>query len=185
MIDCHEMKGAHRVILLIPSAREFDRGLRRGIVDYAHAHGPWIFYDEAPAYLQRLTPRQSLSNMRSWAADGMIVLQSRLAEVQSLRIPRMVAIGTRQLDESVCQIVCANEEIGRMGATTLIGLGLRHFAYCGLEGLEFSDRRGTGFNEVLAAAGHSALVYSSSARNLGQAYFEEKNMFGEKNLFGH
>ena len=170
-------KKSHRVILLIPSAREFDRGLRRGIVDYAHTHGPWIFYEEAPAYLQRLTPRQSLRNLRGWAADGMLVLQSRFAEVRSLRMPKVVAIGTRKLDSSVCQIVCANEEIGRIGATTLLGLGLRHFAYCGLEGLEFSDNRCTGFKRAVEQAGRSAFVYFSSMRNAGQSwYLEQKQL---------
>ena len=37
------MKPPKGVILLIPSAREFDRGLRRGIFEYAHAHGALEF----------------------------------------------------------------------------------------------------------------------------------------------
>src|SRR5262245_40326013 len=121
-----------RVILLIPSAREFDRGMRRGVLAYAHAHGPWIFYEEAPPYLQSLTGRQRLRNMREWNADGIIVLQSRLSDIRSLRLPTVVAIGTRRLGPEYCQVVGANEEIGRMGAQTLLSLGLRQFAYCGL-----------------------------------------------------
>ena len=62
------MKQPPGVILLIPSAREFDRGLRRGIVEYAQVHGPWTFHEEAPPYLQSLTRRQHLQNMRKWNA---------------------------------------------------------------------------------------------------------------------
>ena len=161
------------VILLIPSAREFDRGLRRGIIEYAQAHGPWTFHEEAPAYLHSLTPRQRLRNMRGWNAKGMIVLQSRFAEFKSLRMPTIVAIGTRRLGESHCQIVCANREIGQMGARALLGLGLRHFAYCGLEGLEFSDNRSVGFKQTIQEAGYSVDVYSALTRNLGESWYAE------------
>ena len=62
--------------------------------------GPWSFYEEAPPYLQRLSPAQRLRNMRDWSAHGMIVTQSRYAEVKSLGIPTVVAIGTRTLGSS-------------------------------------------------------------------------------------
>src|ERR1019366_7250288 len=94
------------VILLIPSAREFDRGLRRGIVEYAQRHGPWIFHEEPPPYLRTLTARQLLCNMRKWNAQGMIVLQSRYPEVRSLRIPTVVSLETRRLDRSCFQLLC-------------------------------------------------------------------------------
>ena len=162
------------VILLIPSAREFDRGLRRGIFEYARAHGPWIFYEEAPPYLRNLAPGQRVRNMLKWNAQGMIVLQNRFAEVKSLKIPIVVAIGTRKLGKSQPQIICANEEIGRLGATTLIGLGLKHFAYCGLEGLEFSDNRSLGFTRALREKGYSAALYASHSRSLSQSWYVEE-----------
>lgn len=162
------------VILLIPAAREFDRGLRRGIIEYAHTHGPWTFYEEAPPYLQALTTRQRLRSMRQWNADGIIALQSRLPEVQSLRLPTVVVIGTRRLGAAHCQVVCENQEIGRMGATTLLGLGLRQFAYCGLEGLEFSEVRGASFVEAVRQADCTAQVYSSPVRHLGKSWYTEQ-----------
>ena len=167
------MKQPQGVILLIPSSREFDRGLRRGIVEYAHAHGPWIFHEEAPPYLKSLPPPQRLRNMGRWNAHGMIALQSRLAEVKSLRVPQVVAIETRRLDPSICQVICADVDIGRMGARTLTALGLRHFAYFGLQGLQFSDDRETGFQRAVQDAGYHAEVYSSSKQNLGQSWYVE------------
>lgn len=163
------------VILLIPSAREFDRGLRRGIVEYANAHGPWVFYDDAPAYLQNLTMRQRLRNMREWDARGMIVLESRLQEVRRLCLPAVVAVETRRLSHRTAQILCANEEIGRLGAATLLALGLRRFAYCGLRGLEFSDNRGLGFSRALRAAGFTVDVYSPPSSNLGLSWYAERS----------
>lgn len=170
------LKKAKSVILLIPSAREFDRGVRRGIFEYAHAHGPWNFYEEAPEYLQRLPPSHRLRHMRNWNADGMIVVQSRYAEVKSLGIPTVVAIGTRTLNKTFSQMVCADQDIGRAGARILLGLGLRNFAYCGLEGLEFSDNRGLGFKRAIEQAGCTAAVYSSSTQHLGQSWYIEQKL---------
>lgn len=169
-----DVKQRNGVILLIPAAREFDRGVRRGIVEYAHAHGPWVFHEEAPAYLQSLPPRQHLRNMSRWKAHGVIALQSRLAEVKSLRLPQVVVVETRRLDPSFCQVVCADLDIGEMGARTLAGLGLRNFAYCGLQGLQFSDDRETGFRNAIQEAGYPTEVYHSSKRNLGQSWYAER-----------
>jgi len=172
------MRKPKAVILLIPSAREFDRGLRRGIIEYAHRHGPWIFHEEAPPYLQRLSPKQRMQNMRAWNADGMIVIQSRFVEVRSLDVPTVVAVGSRALKPSFSQVVCADEEIGREGARVLLSLGLRNFAYCGLNGLEFSDNRGKGFQEAILAAGFHAEFYSPSAQHLGQSWYREQKLLG-------
>ena len=167
------MKQRHGVILLIPAAREFDRGLRRGIVEYAHAHGPWVFHEEAPPYLQSLPPRQRLRNMSRWHAHGVITLQGRLAEVKSLRVPQVVAIETRRLDPSICQVVSADVDIGHLGAQTFTGLGLRPFAYCGLPGLQFSDDREMGFRQEVEKAGYHAESYSAARQNLGQSWYVE------------
>lgn len=168
------MKRAPGVILLIPSAREFDRGLRRGIVEYAQTYGPWTFHEEPPAYLQPLTARQRLRSMRAWQADGVILLQDRLAEVKALGIPMVVSIGTHRLGNEFHQIVGDNEGVGRMGAAHLFGLGLRHFAYCGLRGLEFSDERARGFTQAIQDAGYEAHVYSSATHHLGQSWYTEQ-----------
>jgi LacI family transcriptional regulator len=173
-LECSSMRPIPGVILLVPSAREFDRGLRRGIVAYAQAHGPWVFYEDSPHYLQTLTRRQRLRNMRKWKAQGAIVLQGRFSEVKSLRIPTVVSIETRRFDKSYFQVACANEEVGSLGARTLAGLGLRHFAYCGLDGLEFSDNRRVGFVRGIEEAGYSAAVYTSSPKNLDQSWYTEE-----------
>src|ERR1700719_3394327 len=128
------MKHRPGVILLLPSAREFESGLRRGIVEYANTHGPWTFYEEPPGYLQALVRRDRLRNMRSWKADGIILRQDRIAEVRALGIPMVVSSFSRKLGPPYNQILVASEAVGRMGAAALLGLGLRHFGYCGLHG---------------------------------------------------
>lgn len=162
------------MILLIPSGREFDRGLRRGIVRYAQAHGPWIFHEEEPGYLRGISRRQRLRNFAAWNASGAIGHQKRLAEVTSLSIPMVAVIETRKLGKDANQICCANLEIGKTAAETLVALGLRHFAFCGLRGLEFSEGRQLGFVKAIEKAGHRAEVYGSNSRNLAQSWYMEE-----------
>jgi LacI family transcriptional regulator len=119
-----------------------------------------------------------MRNLHKWKAQGAIVLQGRFAEVKSLRIPTVVSIETRRLDKSYFQVACANEEVGRLGARTLAGLGLRNFAYCGLDGLEFSDNRRAGFVRGIQEAGYSTSIYSSLPKNLGNTWYTEERQVG-------
>lgn len=161
------------MILLIPAVQEYDRALRRGIIEFAERHGPWTFYEEPPVYLGSLTSRQRLHTMRNWNGKGILVGYARYAEVKRLRLPMVVAMGTRRLDASHCQIVTADREIGQLGASTFLELGLRHFAFCGLEGLKFSDERRIGFIQKIEDAGYSVHLYSSAIRNRCDYWYAE------------
>jgi LacI family transcriptional regulator len=172
------VKQPPRVILLIPAVQEYDRALRRGIVEYAERHGPWTFYEEPPVYLGSLTPRQRLRDMRRWNAKGILVGYARYREVKSLRLPTVAAMGTRRLHERHAQVVTADRKIGKMGASTFLGLGLRHFAFCGLEGLKFSDDRSAGFVQEIEDAGFTVDVYASAIRNPSHYWYSEIRQLG-------
>jgi LacI family transcriptional regulator len=111
--------------------------------------------------------------MRAWKADGIILRQERLAEGRALGIPMIISSISRNLGPRYKQILVASEAAGQMGATALLSLGLRHFGYCGLRGLEFSDNRGLGFERAIREAGHEAITYSPLAQHLGQSWYHE------------
>jgi LacI family transcriptional regulator len=159
------MQQPRKVILLLPSAREFDRGLRRGIIEYAHAYGPWIFCEEPVPYLKQLTTSQRMRQFRKWNADGIIALQDRLPEIKPLRLPTIAVSATLQIDHAHCQLVSDNDAIGQMGAKTILDLGIRQAAYCGLPNLEFSDIRGLSFARTVIQAGCTVEVYPLPIRN--------------------
>jgi LacI family transcriptional regulator len=170
------MEAHPRVILLIPLAREFDRGIRRGIVQYANAHGAWIFYEDPPAYLQG----QDYRLLRTqWNADGMIVLQGRLREVKRLHLPTVVFIVTRSVGNGLCQLIGDDERIGQMGADALLALGVRQFAYCGLRGLEFSEVRGKAFAAAIKRAGYPAYSYQSPLQPLGKSWYTKEQYLAD------
>jgi LacI family transcriptional regulator len=159
------MQQPPKVILLLPSAREFDRGLRRGIFKYSHAYGPWIFCEEPVSYLKQLTTSQRKLQFRKWNADGAIALQDRLPEIRPLRLPTIAVNARRQLDRTHCQLVSDDDAIGQMGAKTILDLGIRQAAYCGLPNQEFSDIRGLSFARTIIQAGYPVEVYLLPVRN--------------------
>lgn len=143
----------------MPSAPEVDRGLRRGIFEYAHKHGPWIFLDD-PSDLGNLLRRRPVqSGSYDWSPDGAIVSASLLAHVELAALP-LVVISDAPLDGDVqCRVCSSDEEIGRMGALHLVGFGLRHFAYCGPYHDGGIDARGIAFHAAIEDSGHSISVH--------------------------
>jgi LacI family transcriptional regulator len=169
----------HKVILLIPSAREYERGLLRGIVEYAQIHGPWIFYEDPPAYLSPRGGKQRLLHMRAWNAGGMIVAQTRAHEIKALRVPSVILCGIKRLPDGVCQVRADNEAIGEMAVDHLRGLGLAHFAYCGLAGMQWSVERGDAFQYHAKKLGSVVCVYAPSQRRSGETWYTEESRLGD------
>jgi LacI family transcriptional regulator, galactose operon repressor len=155
-------------------SRELDRGLRRGVLEYARTQGSWAIYEEPPHYLREFSPPQRIGSNPGCQAQGAIVPQERLAEVAALGVPTVIAVGTRESASETYRLLCADEEVGCMGAAALLGLGLRHFAYSGFAGLDFSDQRERGFQMRIEEAGHSLYVYSPAPPPPGQSWLAEQ-----------
>ena len=172
------MKRLKKVILLIASAREYDRGVLRGIVEYAQIHGPWIFYEEPPSYLKPPGAAQRLEHMRNWKADGIIAPQTRAAELAALHLPSVLLCGVSHPSDRVHQVRSGNDAIGRMAAEYFQGLGVKHLAYCGLSGMEWSAIRGEAFRRCATEAGLPTELYGPAAGGSGDSWFTEQARLG-------
>lgn len=171
------MKRMRKVILLIPSGREFDRGVLRGIIEYSHIHGPWIFYEEPPPYLRASKYKQRLAHMQDWQADGVIAQESSRMEIKDLKLPTIVMCSTHHLPSKTFQLQNDNEAIGRMAADHFLGLGFKHLAYCGLHGMEWSTLRAKAFSQHAAKAGIETSLYQPFTPRPGESwYIEEKHL---------
>jgi LacI family transcriptional regulator len=173
------MKPLKKVILLIPSAREYDRSLLRGIAKYTQIHGPWSFYEEPPSYLKPPIPQHRLEHMRNWQADGIIAPQTRVADLQALVLPTVILCGVRQEPPGIYQIRTGNEAIGEMASDYLQGLGLKQLAYCGLSGMEWSAIRGDSFRRHAAGAGIPVSLYDHAKQPSGESWFTEEARLGD------
>lgn len=151
---------APKVILLIAPTRAFDRGLLQGIARYANERGPWTFYREPPHY-QAIDWKKKVSDrLRNGHVDGIIMREpERIDEIIHQKIPGICAPVTRRTIEGFINITMDNDAVGNLGAEHLLHCGFRHFAYCGLEGIYWSAKRGEAFRQRLKKAGYACQTY--------------------------
>jgi LacI family transcriptional regulator len=151
-----------KVALLIETARGYGRGLIRGIVRYSRLHGGWAFYI-APGDFE-----QALPEMKQWGGTGIIArLETpRIAEavlatglpLVALDLSEAQLAGTSPLAR-VPEVRSDSPGAARLAAAHLLDRGFRHYAFVGVAGRVWSDRRQKGFGRRLAEAGHPCHVY--------------------------
>ncbi len=167
----------YRVALLIEENREIGRGLLRGIAQYSQAHGPWVFYREAPFY-ERLTQKERIQRIKDWRPDGMIMreqggLDSALLE---LGIPLVYSSHRRGPVPGIPNILGDDRQIGTMAAEHLISKGFRHFGFCGFQNMWWSADRGRFFAERLQSAGFPTGFYKPPSGRASPSWSEEPEL---------
>lgn len=152
-----EERNPPRVALLIESSRSYGRDLLMGIAKYVRIQGHWsVEFEEGdpceqfPQWFDR------------WQWDGII------ARIKTPAIARAVAkCGVPVVDLSGClpdsafPTIRSDEKlVGRLAAEHLIERGFKNFAFCGLNGIQWSDLRFKGYENRLAESGFSCRVYA-------------------------
>ncbi len=166
---------ARRVILLIAPTRAFDRGLLQGIARYANERGPWTFYREPPHYQAIDWKKKVTDRLGSGQVDGIIMREpERIEEIIQRKIPGICAPVTKRTIEGFINIIIDNDAVGEMGAEHLLHCGFRHFAYCGIEGIYWSGKRGEAFQKRIAQAGFPCHVYQPPRAKGVQALWEKE-----------
>ncbi len=147
-----------RVILLVESTSSYGRGCLRGIARYARAHGGWtfkrrIFKTNVPVTLQEL---------RGWAGDGVI------ARIESDRlggILRELGLPTVDLRNAVQVpgfggVYTDDRRVVELAIEHFVSNGLKHLAFCGYPGVDFSEARQRAFEQI-DAPGCEKHVYAA------------------------
>ena len=189
--------------MMVPFAG-YDRGLLEGIARYAHLHGPWVFYlsgdyPEVPLptsdslsgkltgleYISGVVGATPLPSLRRWGATGVI------GRIQSAKVARKILaaglplIGIdsphRQIASAsplsrISQVCVDSHQAGRLAAEHFLGLGFRHFAFCGYPGRIWSQLRQEGFTELLRETGFACEVYQPVKDKLGLSWQWEQPM---------
>jgi LacI family transcriptional regulator len=151
-----------KVALLIETARGYGRGLLRGIVRYARLHGPWGFY-VTPGDFAQVLPR-----MRLWGGTGII------ARIETPRVARAIlasglpAVALDLSEEQLrpdnplsrlSEVASDSHGAARLAAEHLLERGFRHYAFVGLPGRIWSERRQESFCARIRAAHFEPQVY--------------------------
>lgn len=174
-------KPTPRVALLIESSRSYGRELLMGIAKYVRIHGPWSveFEEGDPSeYFPKWFGR--------WKWDGIIARVSTpsMAEVIRRTGVSVVDLSGSLRDARFPRIRSDEDAVGRMAAEHLLRRGFKNFAFCGFNGMNWSDLRRASFERRVAEAGFScqAFVNPSPTKSFSASDYEEHGERHERDL---
>jgi len=155
-----------QVALLLETSTEYGRGLLRGILRYAHLHGPWSLH-VAPGHFD-----QALPIAKSWSGTG-IIARVRSPEIEKLicstRLPFVASSlhesGSGAAGSKFGEIRTDSEAIARMGATHLLEAGIRRFAFCGFANCHWSTVREKAFAQIAQDGGYACWTHRITLAN--------------------
>jgi LacI family transcriptional regulator len=147
------------VALLIGTSGSFGRGLLRGVAKYNRENGGWSTYFHPQGIMETLPPW-----FKNWKGDGILALIMNAEMTRTLRKMKIPVVNLRLTDHPTPfpYVGLNHTKIAQMAAGHLLSLGLKHFGFCGRParinpGL---DERSRAFQEAIAAAGKTCIVYS-------------------------
>jgi LacI family transcriptional regulator len=152
-----------KVLLMMETSRKYGRSILCGIAKYSRAHGPWIFYRQAPFYWGSSNKKARLKQLLKLDIDGIILREQREHEVTdsllALGLPVVVSPYREQFD-GLHNIVSDDAAIGTMAAEYLLRRGFKQFAYCGFGDMYYWSReRGNSFGQRVTQAGFKVHHY--------------------------
>lgn len=170
-----------RVALLIESSRAYGRGLLEGIAAYVRDQGNWsVFHqergksDDAPAWFD------------TWQGDGVIARIESRSLIRALKRRGLPTIDLRGMHdiEGIPLIETDDRRVTEFAFEHLRTRGCEHFAFCGLEGANFSQRRLKYLRPLVEAAGFQFLSYEGVVPHAGEvtAAIEGESMVFETEL---
>ena len=160
------------VALIVETAKQYDRGLLRGIGRYIKGHGPWSVSleergptDGVPAWLRR------------WKGDGIIarIRDVPMAEALIATGAPVVELRRQVAEFDLPAVHCDDRAISALAVEPFQERGFRHFAYCGRGGERWSDLRAAAYHECLRAAGRACHVYEPRRRGGARSWEREQD----------
>jgi LacI family transcriptional regulator len=159
-----------RVALIIDTSFAPGREILRGIASYLRKEGPWSI-----AHEPRTLKQSVLRWLNNWCGDGII------AGVRSERVVKAIAaVGVPTIDVlgvvdgiSLPLVQVDDAAIGRDGAQHLLDQGYRHFAFIGIRGENWSQRRAQSFAQRVHLAGFGCEHHMVSWRTTRQEGWNE------------
>ena len=172
-----------RIALLIGASRQYRRDLLRGIAAYARVHGPWTFYHE-----EQIVENARPAWLKNWHGDGILARiesQKLLDQIADMNIPAVDLLGLHNAP-GIPSFDNDTMSAARLVADHFVERGFKHFAYCGLPGVHYSDDYRHSLIEHLKERGHSVDIYSppktKSTQRVAASAVEAKGIAQEKSL---
>ena len=157
------MKGKKPLVAVVyPASVPWMAECLRGIKHVADSLGGWSLVTSPPTLRSAGEEDVHLPALKRWKGDGVIAcLTTRSEERAAAKLPMPVVnlSGWQPPGHGGVRVNADHEAIGRLAAEHLLSLGLRHFAFYGIEGPWFSEAREQGFSQRLADVGLACSVF--------------------------
>ena len=160
------------VALIVETAKQYDRGLLRGIGRYIKGHGPWS------VYLEERGPKDPIPPwLQGWRGDG-IIARSRDAAMAGALLATgapVVELRREAVGVDLPAVHCDDDAIAALAVAHFRERGFRHFAYCGRPVARWSDLRGAAFRRHLEAIGAACLDGPTPRRSRAPTWEQEQD----------
>lgn len=172
-----------RVLLLIESSRGFGRSLLKGFAEYARFHGPWCI-DTSDPFFRRTTNRlQNLDRDYQRSLDGIVVRDiDELSSLQKMGLPAILASTVEPVTghtQHVFPVITTdNEAISQAAIQHLLEREFKNLAYCGYDGIQWSDLRAQFFSRIAEQTGESIHIYRQSRVKARRKWANELSVLG-------
>ena len=160
------MTNVKRVLILGYLDRQAIRESVRGITQYAHVYGPWVFYHRIPFYKSMepysqflLSDQTSRSLLRRFLESGQVdglIAEMPSEEIAAEILPEgfpAVLFPVQEIIPGFVNVISSGLRIGEMAVNYLEGLGFKNIAFFGLPSVYWSRCRETAFRSALDARG--------------------------------
>jgi len=144
-----------KIALALPAEKPW--GITRffyGVNDYARSHN-WRLTACPVNHESGDDFPLDWSRLKSWQIDGIIIQTNDLQQLELLRQRRIPVVNIGEdldFDGKIPRLALNNQQIGRLAAEHLMGLGLKNLAFHGVRGRCYSDERLQGFIQAAKAA---------------------------------
>ncbi len=129
----------------------------RGVEKYMSTRGDWVVRIQPPGYINT-SSRENQSWLALGDADGIIAGDiDFISQAIRLNIPKILHDARCDKIPGASTMYTDSLSTGKMAAEYFLSLGFKNFAFCGFDGLVWSDKRLIGYSDELAAAGIDAV----------------------------
>lgn len=151
-----------RIALLVETSLGSGREILRGIAEFARNHDNWEIFHAAQGLVDQVPDW-----LETWEGDGVIArIQSEgmLQSLKDLNVPVVDVLGVPSHDLPLIRV--DDEQISQQIGQHFIDRDFRHFAFYGIEGESWSQRRGEAFRK--ASESGETFAWINSLRGISE-----------------
>jgi len=157
-----------KVAVLLLTAFKVYRDCLKGIIRYAHLHGPWEFH-----FIEGRLSEQSAIDFKTWNADGLIACANNEHYCKTIRKANVPSIVIDPWDHRQKEFpfdkhniaICDSFAVGRAAADFFLQEKFKHYGYVSeAKNAQWSRERGRGFASQIEAAGFACHLYENGSR---------------------